>query len=95
MWQRLCGLPGVHCVRPRGAFYCFPNVSHYYGRRHAGTPIDGAIGFASTLLEACHVAVVPGTDSGFDTHVRLSFATSMPQIDKGLDRIEKFLAGLT
>jgi len=56
--------------------------------------ISDAVSFAAALLEQGHVAVVPGNDSGFDTHVRLSFATSMEQIDKGLDRIEAFLKKL-
>jgi aspartate aminotransferase len=87
MWTRLSALPKVTCVQPQGAFYCFPNISAYFGKAE----ITDAIGFAAALLEQSHVAVVPGNDSGFDTHVRLSFATSMQQIDKGLDRIGEFL----
>src|SRR5665213_2066115 len=94
MWQRLAALPNVTCVRPQGAFYCFPNVSAYFGKAIAGKPITDAVSFAAALLEQSHVAVVPGNDSGFDTHVRLSFATSLPQIDKGLDRIAGFLTSL-
>jgi len=56
--------------------------------------IIDAVSFAAALLEKNHVAVVPGNDSGFDTHVRLSFATSMEQIDKGIDRIGEFLRSL-
>ena len=52
--------------------------------------IADAVSFAAALLEQNHVAVVPGNDSGFETHVRLSFATSMENIDKGLDRIGEF-----
>jgi aspartate aminotransferase len=94
MWQRLSALPNVKCVKPQGAFYCFPNVSAYFGKTAGGTKITDAISFASALLEQNHVAVVPGNDSGFDTHVRLSFATSMEQIDKGIDRIAEFLKKL-
>ena len=95
MWERLNALPDVFCVRPEGAFYCFPNVSKHFGKTASnGTRITDAIGFASVLLDVAHVAVVPGTDSGFDTHVRLSFATSMEQIDKGIDRIATFLSQL-
>ena len=94
MWQRLSALPRVTCVKPQGAFYCFPNVCAYFGKSTAGVAINDAVTFAAALLEKAHVAVVPGNDSGFDTHVRLSFATSMGQIDKGLDRIGAFLAGL-
>jgi aspartate aminotransferase len=91
MHQRLTALPNVTCVRPQGAFYCFPNISHYLGKSANGVPLTDAVTFAAALLEQNHVAVVPGNDSGFDTHVRLSFATSMEQIDKGLDRIAEFL----
>jgi aspartate aminotransferase len=91
MWQRLSELPGVRCVKPQGAFYCFPNVSKHFGKKAGGVELTDAISFAAALLEQNHVAVVPGNDSGFETHVRLSFATSMEQIDKGLDRISEFL----
>ena len=56
--------------------------------------ITDAVSFAAALLERNHVAVVPGNDSGFATHVRLSFATSMEQIDRGIDRIAEFLKSL-
>lgn len=91
MWERLAALPKIKCVRPQGAFYCFPNVSNYFGKKAGGVDITDAVSFSAALLEQAHVAVVPGNDSGFDSHVRLSFATSMQQIDKGLDRIGEFL----
>jgi aspartate aminotransferase len=91
MWERLNQLPNITCVRPQGAFYCFPNVSAYFGKKAGSAEITDAVSFAAALLEQNHVAVVPGNDSGFDTHVRLSFATSMEQIDKGIDRIAAFL----
>jgi aspartate aminotransferase len=94
MWKRLSELPGVTCVKPQGAFYCFPNVSSYFGKSIAGKKITDAISFASALLETSHVAVVPGNDSGCDTHVRLSFATSLEQINKGIDRLAEFLKKL-
>jgi len=94
MWDRLNQLPGVTCVKPQGAFYCFPNVSAYFGKRAGKTQITDAVSFAAALLEQAHVAVVPGNDSGFDTHVRLGFATSMEQIDKGIDRVEEWLKKL-
>jgi aspartate aminotransferase len=91
MWKRLSELPGIACTKPTGAFYCFPNISAHFGQRAGQLEITDAATFASALLEQNHVAVVPGNDSGFATHVRLSFATSMEQIDKGIDRIAKFL----
>ena len=90
MWKRLSELPRITCVKPQGAFYCFPNVSAYFDQ----AKISDAVTFAAALLEQAHVAVVPGNDSGFETHVRLSFATSMAQIDKGLDRLGEFLKKL-
>ena len=77
-----------------GRFYCFPNISAYFGKNAGETRITDAVTFSAALLEQAHVAVVPGNDSGFDTHVRLSFATSMEQIDKGIDRIAEFLTKL-
>jgi aspartate aminotransferase len=94
MWERLCSLPKITCVRPQGAFYTFPNVGAYFGKSIGGTKIADAVSFAAALLEQNRVAVVPGNDCGFDTHVRLSFATSMEQIDKGVDRIGEFLKKL-
>ena len=95
MHKRITALPDVVCVKPQGAFYCFPNVSAYFGKSAGATKITDAISFSSALLEQAHVAVVPGNDSGFDTHVRLSFATSMANIDKGIDRIAEFLKKLS
>jgi aspartate aminotransferase len=95
MAERLNALPKIKCVRPQGAFYCFPNVSAYFGKTIGNTKITDAVSFAAALLEQNHVAVVPGNDSGFDTHVRLSFATSMQNIDKGIDRIAEFLKKLS
>jgi aspartate aminotransferase len=85
--QRLCLLKDVTCVRPTGAFYCFPNVSAAYGR----LGVRGSADFCNLALEKAHVAMVPGIAFGMDTHVRLSFATDMATINKGLDRLEMLL----
>ena len=87
MYERLNALPGVTCVQPTGAFYTFPNVSATYEKLGVG----GSIEFASKALEEVHVAVVPGEPFGCDQNVRLSFATSMEQIDKGIDRLAEFM----
>jgi len=88
MWKRLNAIDGVHCIRPTGAFYCFANVSGTYKK----LGVSGSVEFAGRVLEEAHVALVPGVAFGSDAHVRLSFATSMEQIDKGLDRLAKLLA---
>jgi len=91
MAERLRAMPGVDCTEPTGAFYCFPDVSGNYGRTLGGVKIGGSMDFAKGLLEQANVGVVPGLPFGCDKNVRLSFATSMEQITKGLDRMEKWL----
>jgi aspartate aminotransferase len=91
MWERLSAIEGVTCVRPTGAFYCFPDVSAHYGRKLGSAKVEGSMDFATACLEQIHVALVPGEAFGEDRCVRLSFATSMEQIDAGLDRLEKML----
>jgi aspartate aminotransferase len=87
MHRRLSAMPGITCVEPTGAFYCFPNVLGAYDR----LGVNGSVEFADRLLDEAHVAVVPGIAFGNDAHVRMSFATSLQQIDLGLDRLEAFL----
>jgi len=91
MTDRLRAMKGVECTEPTGAFYCFPDVSAHYGRTIGGLKITGSMDFAKALLEQASVGVVPGLPFGCDKNVRLSFATSMQQITKGLDRMEKWL----
>jgi len=91
MSQRLNSIEGVQCCEPTGAFYCFPDVSAHYGRNINGTKITGSMDFAKALLEQANVAVVPGLPFGCDENVRLSFACSLEQITKGLDRLEIWL----
>lgn len=87
MHDRLNGIKGVTCVRPTGAFYAFPNVSGAY----AALGVKGSLDFSAKVLEQAHVALVPGEAFGMDANVRLSFATGMDNIRKGLDRIEGML----
>jgi aspartate aminotransferase len=83
-WKRLNDMPGVSCVNAKGAFYLFPKIS--------GTGL-GSLDFCAQLLEQQKVAAVPGTAFGAGDYIRLSYATSMENIEKGLDRIEKFVRG--
>jgi aspartate aminotransferase len=91
MAQRLNAIKGVKCPQPTGAFYCFPDVCDHYGRTIGGAKIQNSMDFAAALLQQANVALVPGGPFGCDKNVRLSFATSMEQITKGLDRTEKWL----
>lgn len=90
--DRLNALDGVECVEPTGAFYVFPDVFAHYGRTLGGVEVTDSLTFAKAVLESVKVAVVPGAPFGEDRCVRLSFATSLEQIDKGLDRLEDLLA---
>jgi aspartate aminotransferase len=92
MVQRLNAIEGVTCHQPTGAFYCFPDVSSHFGRNIGGAQITGSMDFAKALLEQANVALVPGEPFGCSDNVRLSFACSLQEIEKGLDRIEKWLS---
>jgi len=91
MTERLNNIKGIQCCESTGAFYCFPDVSGHFGRIINGAKISGSMDFAEALLEQANVALVPGLPFGCDNNVRLSFATSLEQITKGLDRMEKWL----
>jgi aspartate aminotransferase len=91
MADRLNSIEGIECAPVTGAFYCFPDVSAHYGRSINGTVISDSMDFSQALLEQVNVAVVPGVAFGCDNNVRLSFACSLEQINKGLDRLEQWL----
>lgn len=92
MAKLLNATEGVSCLQPEGAFYCFPDVSAHYGRTIGGAAINNSMDFAKALLEQAQVAVVPGDPFGCPNNIRLSFACSMEQIEKGIDRIQQWLA---
>lgn len=83
--KRLNAMPGVSCVNAKGAFYLFPNIS-----RHGLNSTD----FCAKLLEEEKVAAVPGIAFGADDYLRISYATSMATLEKGMDRLEKFTTRL-
>ena len=95
MVDRLNAMPGVSCFKPSGAFYAFPNVSGVYGRKAGSLAITDSSTFTQYLLESVNVAVVPGVAFGADENIRLSYATSFANIEKGLDRIQKAIEALT
>lgn len=87
MVDRLNKIPGVSCRMPGGAFYAFPNISGVLGRRGPAGPLQSPQDLANHLLREAQVAVVPGEPFGSREHIRLSYATSMDAIERGLDRI--------
>ena len=88
-------IPGLSCKPPKGAFYVMMNIGGVFGKRYNGAPIVDSMSFTQLLLDNSHVAVVPGAGFGADAYVRLSYATSMENIEKGLARIKDFVGKLT
>lgn len=88
--KRLAAIPGVRIRDPRGAFYAYPNISVALGKNGIHSPLA----FSEQLLAQKHVAVVPGEAFGTDRHVRISYATSMAELERGLDRIGQFIQEL-
>jgi aspartate aminotransferase len=84
-WKKLNSIPGLSCVNSKGAFYLFPNISRL-GLKSTE--------FCARLLDAEKVAAVPGVAFGADDYLRISYATSMTNIEKGLDRLDRFARSL-
>jgi aspartate aminotransferase len=85
--DRLNAIQGMHCLKPQGAFYVFPNISALLGRSANGKKLASPCDFADYLLEAAQVAVVPGEDFGSLENIRFSYATGLEDIEKGCERI--------
>jgi len=86
----LRAIPDVACAMPEGAFYAYPNVSAFFGRGGVNSASD----VAGKLLREYHVATVPGEGFGTKDHIRVSYATSVAELDRGLERMRKFFAAL-
>ncbi|MGI0496044.1 pyridoxal phosphate-dependent aminotransferase [Limnospira platensis CENA597] len=84
MYELLNAIPGISCVKPYGAFYMYVNI---------GKIGLGSVGFCNALLEEKQMAAVPGLAFGTDDHIRLSYATSLKNIETGLKRLEEFVEG--
>jgi len=90
----LLEIPGVSCYKPEGAFYVFPDFSAYLGKNYQGKEIKDSIALAEFLLESARVAVVPGSAFGAEGFIRLSYATSMKNIQEGIKRIASAIKNL-
>ena len=89
--KRINSIPGVSCINPNGAFYVMMNIEKLIGKTLGGKLIENDDDFAVALLEKALVAVVPCSGFGMKNFVRWSYAASMENIEKGLDRLEKFV----
>jgi aspartate aminotransferase len=92
--ERLRAIPGITCTLPEGAFYVFPRVSEYFGTKWGDKTIESAMDFSLYLLQEAKVALVAGEGFGAPDNVRISYATSMEKLGKGLDQIEAALKRL-
>lgn len=94
IFEREEAIPLLSALKPEGAFYLFVDVSGTYGKSYEGQEIKTAADFASILLDQKYVAVVPCADFGMPDYIRLSYATGMELIKKGMDRIEEMVKEL-
>jgi len=90
--ELLSAIPGFRMNQPQGAFYVFPDVSHYFGKTIQGKTINNASDFSMFLLEKAHVATVTGQAFGNDACIRISYAASVENIQEAVTRIAKALA---
>ncbi|MDR1700836.1 MAG: pyridoxal phosphate-dependent aminotransferase [Lachnoclostridium sp.] len=95
IYERVCKIPYIKTLKSAGAFYTFIDISEIFKMTHKGVINGSTDNVASILLEDYGVIVVPCEDFGFPDHIRLSYAISMKQIQKGMDRIETFISNLS
>jgi aspartate aminotransferase len=96
MVRLLRAIPGVHCREPKGAFYAFPDLSAFIGKKSPeGSIVDDDVQLCDWLVEVGKVAVVPGSGFGAPGFVRLSYACSMANIRDGVGRLAKALGTLS
>ncbi|RYG01542.1 MAG: pyridoxal phosphate-dependent aminotransferase [Chitinophagaceae bacterium] len=95
MLELMATVPGVTCSEPEGAFYVFPVMKAYYGKKVGEQVINNSDDLTMYLLNTAHVSSVSGNAFGEPDSIRLSFATSMKNIENGVDRIRKALAALS
>ncbi|MDO5779512.1 MAG: pyridoxal phosphate-dependent aminotransferase [Clostridium sp.] len=91
MAKTLEGMNSLSIIKPQGAFYIMINIDECLGKEINGEKINDSMDFSAKLLESEKVAVIPGKAFGLDNYVRVSYATSMELIEKGLERINKFV----
>lgn len=95
MVHHLNTIPGIRCLKPKGAFYVMMDVTGLFGKHSGETEITDSMTFAERLLECADVAVVPGSAFCTEGFCRMSYATSLETIDSGITRIAGFVASLT
>ena len=92
--DRIREIDGLQCSKSQGAFYLFPEISSFLGKSNGRFKIKNAIELCQYLLEEYKVALVPGDAFGSNNHIRISFATSIENLEKAMDRIQTGLQNL-
>ncbi len=95
MVDALNAIPQVDCLMPDGAFYAFPRIQAFLGKRSASGQLLDSASFCQNLLQEQNVATVPGSGFGAEGFIRLSYSTSMAEIEEGMARISQWLKTLT
>lgn len=93
-YERLSNMPDIETFKPKGAFYIFPKVSAYYGKRYQDYEITDSVSFCKYMLEEMLISPVPGVAFGNDGCVRISYAVSSADLEKAFDRLEEGLSKL-
>ncbi|OGU37052.1 MAG: aspartate aminotransferase [Ignavibacteria bacterium RIFOXYB2_FULL_35_12] len=93
--KELTSIKGISCYKPNGAFFLFPNVSHYFGKSTDVFKIAHSFDFAMHILYEAHIAAVPGSAFGAEGYMRFSYATSMENLKEAILRLKKALSMLS
>lgn len=91
MYDMLQSLPGIHCIKPEGAFYLMPDISSYFGKKANGKTIENAGDFCLYMLEEAKIAIVPGPAFFMDEAVRFAYTDSMDRLQEGMERFKQAL----
>ncbi|MEP7080489.1 MAG: pyridoxal phosphate-dependent aminotransferase [Ginsengibacter sp.] len=91
VFELLKDFPNLKTIQPAGAFYIFPEVKYYFGKKHGDSIIKDSNDLCMYLLNECHVSTVAGASFGAPDHIRISFANSLPNIEEGFNRLKKGL----
>lgn len=94
-YKELTSIKGITCYKPEGAFFLFPNISHYFGQHTDILKIEHSFDFAMHILYEAHIAAVPGSAFGAERFIRFSYATSMENLKEAIFRLKKALGRLT
>jgi aspartate aminotransferase len=89
--EQLNSISGITCAKPQGAFYVFPNIKEFLGKTLKGKTINSDMDFADFLLQEAKIAIVPGSPFGAQGYIRFSYATSMENLKKGMERLKEAL----